>query len=103
LVLVAATFVAGDAVTLTFDRAIDASGVVGSAIVVDDGGDTGYRFRANGYVTMIDPQTARLEVVDVEPTSSTTTTLDASAGNGIVAVEDGGAWPGVVGLALPFP
>ena len=101
--LVAAAYSPGDAVELTFDRAIDASGVVGSAIVVDDGGDTGYRFVSNGASSMLDPQTVRLELVGVEPTSSTTTTLDASAGNGIVAVDDGGAWNGVSGLPLPFP
>jgi len=27
----------------------------------------------------------------------------ATAATGIVAVDDGGTWPGVTGLVLPFP
>ena len=32
-----------------------------------------------------------------------TGTLDATAANGIVAVDDGAAWVGVTNLELPFP
>ena len=35
--------------------------------------------------------------------SGSDTTLTATAGNGIVAVNDGGHWAGVSGLVLPFP
>ncbi|HEV2296749.1 MAG TPA: hypothetical protein VGR35_23105 [Tepidisphaeraceae bacterium] len=89
-------------VTLTFDRAIDVAGLVGSAIVVEDAG-AGLRFEATGLVTIIDPQTVRIGLGETGPSGTAENTLTASGGTGIVAVDDGGMWAGVTELVLPFP
>jgi hypothetical protein len=107
LVLVTAEFDAGavpaPTVTLAFDRAIDIAGLVGGAITVDDGPGSGTRWEATLTATMLDPQTVRIDMLDVEPSASAAVLLDATAGNGIVAVDDGGTWGGVSELELPFP
>jgi hypothetical protein len=100
LTLVAASY---DSVALTllltFDRAIDISGMDGSQISVDDQVE-GNRFLAEGSPTMSDPQSVLIELTYVGPASGSLVLLNAAAGNGIVAVDDGGAWAGVVDWVL---
>jgi hypothetical protein len=90
-------------VRLRFDRAVDAAGLVASAVTVDDGPLTGSTWQADGNVAMVDPQTVQLELAETGASSSSSTTLTAAAGNGIVAADDGGTWAGVTGVELPFP
>ncbi|HEV2293361.1 MAG TPA: hypothetical protein VGR35_05865 [Tepidisphaeraceae bacterium] len=103
LVLVAAELdLGGPWVTLTFDRAIDVAGFVGSAIVVED--ETAVTtFQGIVPATLIGPTAVRIDLSDFDPYSGAGSFLTASAGSGIVAVDDGGTWAGVTELVLPFP
>lgn len=98
-----ATFAtSSQALTLTFDRAIDISAMVGSAIIVDDNLTTHLKWAANGAATLSDPRTVHVVLGLIGPAGGSGVALSAVAGNGIVASNDGGAWAGVTGLALPF-
>lgn len=101
--LVAATYDAGvPYIQLTFDRAVDVSGLVGLAITVNDGVEAGGIFAATGAVTIVSPTTVRIELSELSASSTPSTTLTATADNGIVADGDGAAWAGVSNVALPF-
>ena len=102
LVLVAATYETGAALTLTFDRAITIAGLDGSVILVRDQAEA-LLFDATGEPEMISPFEVRLALVPVEGDSTPGVTLTAGPTNGIVAVDDGGTWGGVADLELPFP
>ncbi len=88
---------------LTFDRAIDVAGLDGGQIVVDDGAITGTRYEAVGPATLDGPAAVVIGLLELGPTEDPGTLLSAGAGNGIVAIDDGGTWAGVTDLALPFP
>ena len=106
LVLVSAAYQTFDDpfLTLTFDRAINIEAFEGSGMLVDDGQFRLTLFDALGGLTLEDPQTLRIELTTVGPsTAAGDVLLSAAANNGIVAVDDGGAWAGVANLALPFP
>ena len=104
LVLVSATYDAGvPYIQLTFDRAVDVSGMDGSQVTVNDGIEAGGFFAADGAVTIVSPTTVRIELSELSSSSTPSTTLTATAGNGIVAADDGAAWAGVGGVGLPFP
>ncbi|MDQ3440502.1 MAG: hypothetical protein M3478_09155 [Planctomycetota bacterium] len=105
LVLVAATFTAGDpsSLTLTFDRAIDIDALDGSVVLVRDGAQTEILWDATGGAVLTGPATMEITLTPVEGDSAPGTVLTAGPGNGIVAVDDGGTWGGVSELALPFP
>ena len=103
LVLVSASFDDVNlALTLTFDRAVDASGMVGNAVVVDDAAGTGLRYEAIAGVTVVTPETVALGMADFAAATGTGVRLTATSANGIVAAGDGAAWAGVTGLELPF-
>jgi hypothetical protein len=104
LVLVAATY-DGDTTTLrlTFGRAIDIDALVGSTIVVDDGGNLGLMFNATGGAVLETPTRVALTLIQIGDATGEQTMLTAAAGNGIMAVDDGGAWAGVGSVELPFP
>ncbi len=102
LTLVAATYEAGAAVTLTFDRAISIAGFDGSFVTVRDEAEA-MLYDATGGAELIGPAVVRLTLVPVEGDSSVGVTLTASPDTGIVAVDDGGTWGGVSDLQLPFP
>ena len=87
---------------LTFDRAIDASGIVGTQITVGIQ-EYGYLYNATGLVIEIDPATIDIILVQIGGFEGEHDELNATAGSGIVADNDGGTWAGVSGLALPFP
>lgn len=103
LTLVFASF---DAITailrLGFDRPIDIGGLVANQLIVDDG-DSGTRYGGIGAGTLFDPATVDVDLSELEAGSFPDTRLDAGAGSGIVAADDGGTWHGVTDRLLPFP
>jgi hypothetical protein len=104
LVLVEAAYdEVAQTIRLTFDRAIDVAGLVGAQITVDDGAITGTRYEAVGTATLDGPAAVVIGLLELEPSEDPGTLLSAGAGNGIVAIDDGGTWAGVTDLALPFP
>ena len=103
LTLVSAIYDAGAAVTLTFDRAIDISALDGSVVIVEDGVHSEFRYAGTVGATLLTPATVQIELAGVEEWTGPDIRLDAGTGNGIVAVDDGGTWGGVVDLELPFP
>jgi hypothetical protein len=103
LVLVSATYQEEASVTLEFDRAIDVSGIDVSAIIVDDALTTGLTFAGAGTPTIVNATTVQVTLVETGGSSGSEITLTAGANNGIVAADDGGAWPGAEDLELPYP
>jgi len=104
LTLVSAVYDSGiPKVRLTFDRAINLGGYDGTAVVVDDEADTFNAYQGTGGAFPIGANAVDIFLVDPTPPSGPGTTLTATAANGIVAVDDGGAWAGCISLTLPFP
>jgi hypothetical protein len=105
LTLVQATYpVAGvtGAIDLKFDRAIDIDALDGTQIVVKDGVILGF-VNDIEFAELLDEQTVRMYLQELEEYSEPNQLLSASSTTGIVAVDDGGIWPGETDLALPFP
>lgn len=102
LSLIAASYLANTSVRLTFDRAIDIGAIVVSQIGVNDADDLGLKYVGTGSATLDGPATVVVLLADDGDASGTGTTLTAGSGNGIVALDDGGAWAGVADLSLPF-
>jgi hypothetical protein len=100
---VAASYDPVELLVLSFNQAIDASGIVGSAIQLDDPVYAANLWAATGEIEMIDPATVRLTLIGIDDSTGTVDVLNASAGNGIVAVDGGDEWSGVSDLVLPFP
>jgi hypothetical protein len=103
LVLVSASYDEGSlTLFLTFDRAVDASGLVAAQVNVVDGTFNATRFGGVGAATVISPTqiSVGLEWVDDAPLGPVL--LDATALTGIVAVDDGGTWAGVSDVGLPY-
>ena len=90
-------------IELEFDRAIDFSSMVGSAITVMDTASQHAKMAATSEVVVVNPAKIQITMVNAGAMSGSGVKLTALAGNGIVAVDDGGAWEGVAGLDLPFP
>ena len=88
---------------LTFDRAVDVSGIVGAAILVDDQQHNDATFAATGAVEQVSEAVVQIGLELVGDSTGVGVHLDAAAGNGIVAVNDGGTWAGASDLVLPFP
>ena len=88
---------------LTFDRAVDVSGIVGAAILVDDQQHNDATFAATGAVELVSEAVVQIGLELVGDSTGVGVFLNAAAGNGIVAVDDGGAWAGATDLVLPFP
>src|SRR5437667_3907630 len=106
LTLVSASFIAPPmppGLVLTFDRAINVEGVVGSEFQVDDDVFTGNQYVGDPDGAGVGGATMSL-VLDVAGSASGgQVLLTVGAANGIVAVDDGGTWAGVTDLVLPFP
>jgi hypothetical protein len=100
-VLVSATF-EGNALTLAFDRAIDAAGLVPEQLVILDGPSL---VEWVGTIAFEQPTPDSLTVTMIENAefAGEGVTLNAGGGAGIVAAVGSAAWDGVVGLELPFP
>ena len=103
LTLVSAVYEAGQYVALTFDRPIDFAGLDVAAVSVADGDVADYRYVGSG--TPMEAGAATVEVLlnGVAAGADPGVRLTVGPGNGIVAADDGGTWPGVDGLSLPFP
>ncbi len=102
LMLVAAEFDPSVSVTLTFDRDIDITSLVASAVIVNDAPEA-IAYRGDGPGTLLTPRKVVIALVEDGGQGGPVVTLTAGAGNGIVADDDGGTWAGVTDVALPFP
>ena len=94
LALVAAHY-DGDApgVYLTFDRAVEAGAVVLPAIVVDDARES-IRFIGSSGPSVISPVHILVFLTSIVTSSGPEVLLNVGAGNGIMAVDDGGCGRG---------
>ena len=103
LVLVSGVYISAASVRLTFDRAIDIDGLNSAVFVVNDNDDVGEKFEGSGAGTLLSATTVEITITPAGGPSGSGITLTASAANGIVAVDDGGAWAGVTDFALSVP
>jgi hypothetical protein len=101
LTLVAASYSTFQ-VTLSFDRAIDLSAFDPTTIFVNDA-ERSMALQGGGEYSLSDPNTVAASMGEIGDYEGGETTLEAGAGNGIVAVDDGAAWAGTEGTGLPFP
>lgn len=102
-VLATATFGNGY-LELSFDRAVDVSGVVSGAFVVRDA-YTASVWEGTDEVWQDAPNLLTMTMLDQVPYEGTGTKLDVAAGNGIVAAppDGGGSWSGESNVEMPFP
>ena len=102
LTLIAADFADIDPpwAALEFDRPINVDGFDGSSIVVITSSG---RYDGTGGCIATGPATMQITLNPIAGPGGSGVTLSASAANGIVAADDGGAWAGVSDLELPFP
>jgi hypothetical protein len=104
IVLASATYdIETESVILTFDRAVDASAYDPAAITVQDGEFAVGLFVGSGPATVVNPTTIQVFLEQIGSPTVSDVELSATAASGIVAVDDGAAWAGVTGLALPWP
>ncbi len=100
LQLVSAVYSINDAlVTLTFNREINLDDLDVSTFWINDGLYTNQRLQGDSFAA---DGTSAVQILftQVESYSGSTTTLDASALNGIKAADDGASWAGVTGYEL---
>ena len=103
LVLVSAYYDESEAVlTLAFDRAVDASGLVAGQIAVDDGSFNSHTYAGSGAAVVVSPTAIQISLAITGSAAAGPVTMDASALTGLTAVDDGGTWAGVTELGLPF-
>lgn len=103
LTLVFASFDAGLAILrLGFDRPINISALAAGQLIVNDH-DSDTQYGGQGAGVLIDPTTVDVEVFEIQAMGFPDTRLTTIGPTGIVAVDDGGTWPGVIDLLLPFP
>ncbi len=104
----ALTLVAGsydsDALTLDiqFDRAVNAAGMQFAQMTLQDGIYNHLDYVPNS-VANTGPSSLRFTLYPTGPTEAGIVNLLATALTGIVAINDGGIWPGTDGLELPWP
>jgi hypothetical protein len=104
LTLVSAAYFPGDpSIVLTFDRAIDIAALNPGAITVDDPAESGVLYEGGGGAALAGPTAVQMFLLEIGSASGAQILLNASAANGIVAVDDGGTWPGVTGYVLNVP
>jgi hypothetical protein len=88
--------------TLTFDRAIDASAFVAAQVVVNDGSFDNGVYGGVGPAIVDSPTTIGVALEFLASTPPAPVTLNATALTGLRAVDDGGTWAGVSDVGLPF-
>ena len=93
----------GAALRLEFDRAIDIAAFVPAQVTVQDPAGTGFAYVGTGVVDTPDAQTVVVEMAQTTEAAGSLNTVSATAGTGIVAVDDGATWNGVTDLDLPYP
>ena len=74
--------------------------MVGLLIVLNDAEMTVRQYSATGTALQLAPEIIRINMVEIGMAEGMLVTLDAAAGNGIVAENDGGVWPGVTGFPV---
>jgi hypothetical protein len=89
--------------TLMFDRAISLDGVNGSQISVEDGQHRNRKYLCTGVHSIVNDAWAVFDLVDNGAFAPDDLDVSATETNGIVALDDGGAWEGVLNLPLPYP
>lgn len=99
-VLVAVGYVPGVSVILVFDRAIDAAAFVPGMLLVRDDAITGQAWNGASS-TLVTSETLEVTLVAAGQPILPGTTLSVPPDNGITST-DGAAWPGVVGVVIPF-
>jgi hypothetical protein len=102
LLLVSATYSTGAWVRLTFDRAVDISGIHVAAITVNDD-DSDETYVGSGTASLFTPNTVQVPLAILHGSTGPGTELTASNATGIAADDDGGTWAGVTNAALPYP
>jgi hypothetical protein len=102
LMLVAASYVSESFVDLTFDRDIDVPAMDVGAIRVDGGESKATWYMGADVPLLIEPTRVRVLLGSEGMSEVGGVRLTVSAGNGIVASDDGAAWSGVMDLSLPF-
>ena len=90
-----------NSVELTFDRAIDVAGVDPAELSVDDA-SVGWSYVGAAPVTLVNPTTVRVTLQEAGDSTGPDTRMTVTAGNGIVALGDGGTWTGVSDVVIPF-
>ena len=104
LTLVSATYdIETESVILSFDRAVNVTGFDPAAITVQDGEFAAGLFVGSGPATVVNPTTIKVFLEEIGGPTVPDVELTATAATGIVAVDDGGTWAGVMNLVLPFP
>ena len=101
LVLVAAAYDAGTLVDLTFDRPIDVTALIPDAFIIFDG-PSNLQYVGEGAPTVMSPTRFLLPLVEAGATGGAQVLLTVQTLNGIVAA-DGGTFPGLAGVVLPYP
>jgi hypothetical protein len=102
-VLIAAEYLAGTWVRLTFDRPVTfTSPIVSDELFVNDEPGTETLWVGN-LITALGAAQIEVSLLEYDPGSGTVTTLSASATTGIVSAHDATAWAGVTNVELPFP
>jgi hypothetical protein len=86
---------------LSFNKPVDVSGIFPGNLIVDDAA-SGAKWEGVG-AAMVNPSTVDVEMSELFPQAFADTRLNAQPPTGIVAVDDGGTWPGVTDVPLPFP
>ena len=101
-ILIAAEYLVGEWVRLTFDRPINAGPLTGDELFVDDGAQS-ETIWVGSTITVLGPDRIEVALLSYDGSGSTDTTLDASGTTGIVSAFDGTEWAGVSDVELPFP
>lgn len=102
LTLVSATYQPeGPSVTLGFDQAIDLAAFVPSAVEVNDP-SVNVAFYAGASVLASTANSVTVTLSYLDAPFGEDVMMSAGAGNGIVAVNGGEEWDGVMNLVLPF-
>jgi hypothetical protein len=89
-------------VFLTFDRAVNASGFVASAVIVNDGSIAPGIWGGVGPAGILGPTQIAVSLERLGDAPFGPVTLSATASTGLVAVDDGGTWAGVTDVGLPY-
>src|SRR5258705_10475209 len=103
LTLVSAVY-DSDALTLilTFDRPINAAGIIFEAVLVADAQFLHQYLIPNDWFGP-DPNSVEFLLATTEPPTGSGAHLSVAEGNGIIALADGEPWMGCTNLLLPFP
>lgn len=100
-----ATYDENDALlTLTFDRPVNVAAFNGSALSVGDPTFNNTAYDGGGGAFVVAPGVVQVNLAATGPYFGTEVDFVAGAASGIVAVDDGGTWPGTGGtMFLPYP